>query len=86
MLLSIKEHQQLQCRNMTSQCVHSGYCCRQAPCPFGKWNEHKHQCEFLTDDNMCAKYDEIKDLPGADISPAFGAGCCSPLNLSLIHI
>jgi hypothetical protein len=27
----------------------------------------------------CGLYDEIRDKPGAHLSPAFGAGCCSDL-------
>ncbi len=65
-------------------CVRSGYCCKQAPCAFGKWSELKHQCEHLQKDEEgryeCAIYDEIVDKPGWEFNPAFGAGCCSPLN------
>ncbi len=65
-------------------CVRSGYCCRQAPCPFGKWDEEKHQCVHLEGDVIglysCGIYEEILGQPGADLCPAFGAGCCSPLN------
>lgn len=62
-------------------CVNSGYCCKQAACPFGIWNQDKHQCEFLTEENLCGKYEEIINLPKEqwEFSPAFGAGCSSPL-------
>lgn len=66
-------------------CVNSGYCCKQAPCPFGSWNAEKHQCNSLKGDKPgnyeCEKYDFIMTQPyGREVSPAFGAGCCSPLN------
>lgn len=62
-------------------CVQSGFCCRRAPCPFGSWDEKQHKCSFLTDDNLCAKYDEILAMPVEmwKHAPAFGAGCCMPL-------
>lgn len=67
------------------QCVNSGYCCKQAACPYGEWDEEKHQCAFLEGDRpgeyRCGIYREIRDLPGSrEISPAFGAGCSSNLN------
>ncbi len=72
---------------MTTACVRSGFCCKQAPCPFGTWDEDKKQCSFLGGERpgeyFCEKYDEILQLPpevGANIAPAFGAGCCSSLN------
>ncbi len=61
------------------ECVHSGFCWKQSPCAFGQWNEKKHQCEYLTKDNMCDIYDLIKTKPGWEINPAFGAGCSSTL-------
>lgn len=63
-------------------CINSGYCCRQAPCPFGEWDEKKHQCKHLTEDNKCGIYEEIiaRPVPEWYVAPAFGAGCCSPLN------
>ena len=61
-------------------CINSGYCCRQAPCPFGTWDAARHQCAFLTADNKCQKYDEILASGQGAMSPAFGAGCCSPMN------
>jgi len=65
---------------MGSECVHCGFCCRQGPCPFGKWADG--QCQFLVAWGLgfrCAIYDEIKNAPGAQIAPAFGAGCGSRL-------
>lgn len=65
-------------------CVRSGFCCKQAPCPFGKWNQAETQCAHLVGDRIgryaCGIHDEILGQPGADDCPAFGAGCCSPLN------
>ena len=28
-------------------CLRSGYCCKQAPCPFGTWDDEAHQCVHL---------------------------------------
>ena len=61
-------------------CVQCGFCCTVGPCAFGKWNLEKHQCIFLTEDNLCSKYEEIIKQKFADLSPAFGSGCCSSLN------
>ena len=59
-------------------------------CPFGVWDESRHQCTFLEvaerhgdiEIHRCGKYTEITAAGperGAHISPAFGSGCCSPL-------
>jgi len=56
-------------------CVHCGYCCTISPCIYGKWNKTHTQCEFLTEDNLCEKYQEIKN----DDFMGFGEGCSSPL-------
>lgn len=78
---------------MTGECVRSGYCCKAAPCPFGKWNAAKTQCEHLKGPGLgrysCGIYDEIILQPGsAEFGPAFGAGCCSPLNTDrrIVHL
>jgi len=34
---------------------------------------------YLTEDNLCSKYDEIKKHKGQWMSPAFGFGCSSAL-------
>lgn len=62
-------------------CVNSGFCCRQSACPFGEWDADKHSCKYLTEDNLCGKYEEILSLPEEiwKWSPAFGAGCGSAL-------
>lgn len=68
-------------------CVGSGYCCKKAPCGFGE-ADATGGCRFLVvwqqtetaiERYRCGKYDEIVGRPGAELSPAFGAGCCSPL-------
>lgn len=70
-----------------SACVGSGYCCKKAPCGFGEADE-TGGCRFLVvwqqsettiERYRCGKYAEIIGRPGAELSPAFGAGCCSPL-------
>lgn len=61
-----------------AECVKCGYCCRIGPCSYGFWDFEKKQCIFLTDENLCKKYEEIKKL-----SPAFGTGCSSSLGNTL---
>jgi len=56
-------------------CVQCGYCCTVAPCPFGDGIP----CRFLTPEMLCSRYEEIRMLPGSNISPAFGTGCSSPI-------
>lgn len=63
-------------------CVQCGYCCTCGPCQFGKWDEARHQCQYLNENKLCDRYDYIRGLPpeyNADYCPAFGTGCCSPL-------
>ena len=63
-------------------CLRCGHCCRTGVCPFGAWDAERHACVHLTGDDGCGRYEEITALPVAAwwASPAFGAGCCSPLN------
>jgi len=65
-------------------CVRSGYCCRRVPCPFGHPREGSGWCVYLGGDrpgfHWCMIHAWIKTQPGARVSPAFGAGCCSSLN------
>jgi hypothetical protein len=78
---------------MTHECVRSGYCCKKAPCPFGEAGPDG-ACIFLKEDGhigqhttyRCERYDFILTQPGAELSPAFGAGCCSPLNSDHVGI
>ena len=67
-------------------CVQSGFCCKQAPCPYGEWDAVKQQCKYLEEhDNgiqyNCGKYAEILARPQSEWAgvPAFGAGCCNSL-------
>ena len=70
-------------------CVNSGYCCTVRPCQFGDvTSQDNPSCKYLEPAQVepgkqprfvCGIYDQIKDKPGASLSPAFGAGCCSPL-------
>lgn len=68
-------------------CVGSGHCCKVAPCLFGE-ADNTGACRFLVpweDEGLgvpryrCGKYEEIRQHPGAALSPAFGAGCSSSL-------
>lgn len=71
-------------------CLRSGLCCKSAPCPFGFWDADRHQCIYLIVEKVeqgcprytCLQYNYIRSLPTeamADLSPAFGAGCCMTL-------
>jgi hypothetical protein len=64
---------------MTVSCLRSGFCCKRAPCPYGSGAP----CIQLGGDKpgeyFCKIHDEIVKDPHADLAPAFGAGCCSPL-------
>ena len=71
---------------MSSGCVNSGFCCKQSPCPFGEKDERgwcKHLKEMKWEGNtpryLCGIADFISEQPGADLCPAFGAGCSSTL-------
>jgi len=72
------------------KCVRSGYCCKVAPCPFGEWDAERGQCAHLIGDKpgrySCGIYEYIEQQPGADVAPAFGAGCCSSLNTDRIGL
>ncbi len=71
-----------------SPCVRSGYCCNERPCPFGRSDEtrpgHKQPCVYLEGDGpgayKCGIADWILTQPQWELSPAFGAGCCSTMN------
>ena len=69
-------------------CVGSGYCCKQTPCGYGESLPDSPACRFLevweqTDTETaryrCGKFLEISADPNSTFSPAFGAGCCSPM-------
>lgn len=69
-------------------CVGSGFCCKQAPCGYGEAAPGSRACIHLVpwegDDlgaprYRCGRYEFIRTQPGAEWSPAFGAGCSSPL-------
>lgn len=62
-----------------NECVQCGYCCTVRPCFAGVWNAATRRCEFLTEENKCAKYDEIRELEKNDEYPMFGCGCSSSL-------
>lgn len=64
---------------MIFECVKCGYCCTKRPCCYGEWNSERSQCEFLTSDNLCSKYDEIKAIEFKSMYPMFGSGCSSSL-------
>lgn len=73
-------------------CMRSGYCCKAAPCLYGEVTSPTNRaCKFLEEAGeiapgvmryACGKYAWImKNVPESQwkFSPAFGAGCSSPL-------
>jgi hypothetical protein len=62
-----------------ADCIQCGYCCTVRACPYGEWDDTTGRCIFLTEVNLCSIHDWIMEQPGSDMSPAFGAGCSSPL-------
>jgi hypothetical protein len=70
-----------------SPCVGSGLCCKTAPCPYGQWDELRKQCSSLEIAHQgdgfeiyrCGQYEHIRQQPGSEWVPAFGAGCCMTL-------
>jgi len=66
-----------------SRCVKCGFCCKQVPCPWGTWDNVKHQCSFLERQQdgtyLCGRYAEIVAERSGDNCPAFGGGCSSTL-------
>ena len=72
-------------------CVRSGYCCKSAPCGFGEpTSESNRACRFLEGgrpgEYHCGKAEEIVQDPSWVLSPAFGAGCCSPMNTDRLEV
>ena len=75
-------------------CLRSGFCCKQAPCSFGAvTSDNDPSCRFLggstAGEHFCMKYEEIQagsPENGSAFSPAFGSGCCSPLNTFRIKL
>lgn len=75
-----------------SPCLASGFCCHQVPCTHGESiSPSEPACRFLVPWEVppgpalkapryrCGKAEEIMRDPTAHVTPAFGAGCCSPL-------
>lgn len=70
-----------------AECIRCGFCCKQAICPWGIWDEVKHCCVYLTEQTdgtyLCNRHDEIvarlEDYGHPDDPPAFGGGCSSTL-------
>lgn len=78
-----------------SPCVGSGLCCKTGPCAYGTWDAARKQCAALEVAHQgdgfeiyrCGQYDYIKQQPGSEWAPAFGAGCCMSLfNANRLHI
>lgn len=60
------------------ECLKCGWCCKHTVCYYGEWDYEKSQCKFLTDENLCGKYDEINKIEqemNLEIK-LFGSGCC----------
>jgi hypothetical protein len=72
----------------TQPCVGSGMCCKKSACAFGEWDPVLKQCAHLkvgqtlaggVEVFRCGIYEEIRQQPGSEWNPAFGAGCCMSL-------
>jgi hypothetical protein len=72
----------------TRPCVGSGFCCKEAPCPYGSQDPSSGWCIHLVpwegDDldvprYRCGRYEFIRTQPGWEMVPAFGGGCGSTL-------
>jgi len=72
-------------RPMPEPCVQCGYCCTVRPCAYGEYDRDRaeahgdYRCVFLTEDNKCAKHDEIVEKEKGSRFPMFGSGCSSSL-------
>lgn len=75
------------------ECIRCGWCCKNTACYYGEWDYEKRQCKFLTEENLCSKYDEInafEDKIRLDKkSRLFGSGCClnyeNPYRLEILR-
>jgi len=74
------------------ECVQCGYCCKVAPCKYGKahnffspHNGHPKSCIYLTPDDpvlgtyKCTTWNNIKDIEKNSRFPMCGSGCSSTL-------
>jgi len=70
--------QELQNERACPECVKCGYCCKNTPCYYGEWDESKGQCKYLTENNLCSKYQEIVEYEESLNLRVrlFGSGCC----------
>ena len=68
------------------ECLRCGWCCKRCSCGHGKYVNAEWKCGNLVDNRdgtfSCGIHQGIIDLPPEEwiIIPAFGAGCCSPMN------
>jgi len=68
-------------------CYQCGYCCKEMPCMYGKWDEATHQCSYLEvagesskySTYRCSQYDTIIGEESSKKYPMFGGGCGRPL-------
>ena len=60
-------------------CVSCGYCCTVRACVHGEWSDKKKQCVYLTEDNLCEKYEQIVLRESLSPHPMMGCGCSSSL-------
>lgn len=74
----LDELEKLLTKTSCPECLMCGWCCKQTICYYGEWDYEKNQCKFLTENNLCSKYDEINKLEDEmklEIR-LFGSGCC----------
>ncbi|BBE30591.1 hypothetical protein OSSY52_07320 [Tepiditoga spiralis] len=58
------------------ECIQCGFCCIQNPCYYGEWNDDYSSCNFLTENYLCSKYNEIYENEKNQEIKMFGSGCC----------
>jgi hypothetical protein len=71
---------------MERSCVHCGYCCKTAPCGYGRQARKTTRCLYLIQVGelyYCGLYNAIQETedstPQGNGFPMFGSECCSPL-------
>ena len=65
---------------MLPGCLRCGYCCKTAACSFGEGEPCRYLVGKGPGDYECGLYDLIVEQPDAEVTPAFGAGCCCATN------
>lgn len=59
-------------------CLKCGWCCKHTVCYYGEWDYERGRCRFLSDQNLCTKFEDITRYEETiGLNPGlFGSGCC----------